>query len=99
MLGRRAILSPIHLGAREGHPELEGGDFGNHLLHHWSATLLAVAETYQEIEQAAESLGLQINEAKTKLMVTTPAALPTNNPNLRRCDIQLGERIFEVVPQ
>ena len=32
-------------------------------------------------------------------MVTTPAALPTNNPNLRRCDVQSGERIFKVVPE
>ena len=30
-----------------------------------------VAEAYQGIEQVVESLGLQINEAKTKLMVAT----------------------------
>ena len=58
-----------------------------------------VAEAYQEIEQAAESLRLQINEVKTKLMVETSAGLPTNNQNLRRCDVQIDERTFEVVPQ
>ena len=36
-----------------------------------------VAEAYQGIEQATENLGLQINEAKTKLMVATLAAYPT----------------------
>ena len=51
------------------------------------------------IEQAAENLGLQINEAKTKLMVATAAGLPINNQNLRRRDLQIGERTFEVVPQ
>ena len=54
-----------------------------------------VAEAYQGIEQAAESLGLQINEAKTKLMVATSAGLPINNQNLRRRDVQIGERTFE----
>ena len=43
-----------------------------------------VAEACQGIEQAAESLGLQINEAKTKLMVATSAGLPKNNQNLSR---------------
>ena len=47
-----------------------------------------VAEAYQGIEQAAENLGLQINEAKTKLMVATSAGPPTNNQNLRRRDVQ-----------
>ena len=51
-----------------------------------------VAEAYQGIEQTAESLGLQINEAKTKLMVATSAGLPINNQNLRRRDGQIGER-------
>ena len=41
-----------------------------------------VAEANQEIEQLAESLGLQINEAKTKLIVATSAGLPINNQNL-----------------
>ena len=58
-----------------------------------------VAEAYQGIEQAAESLGLQINKAKTKLMVATSAALPMNNPNLRRRVVQIGKRAFEVIPQ
>ena len=58
-----------------------------------------VAEAYQGIEQAAENLGLLINEAKTKLMVATSAALSINNPNLRRRNVQIGGRIFEVVPQ
>ena len=57
-----------------------------------------VSEAYQGIEQAAENLGLQINEAKTKLMVATSADIPINNPNLRRRDVQIGERTFEVVP-
>ena len=43
--------------------------------------------------------GLQIDEAKTKLMVATLADLPTTNPNLRRCDVQIGERTFKVVPE
>ena len=51
-----------------------------------------VAEAYQGIEQAAENLGFQINEAKTKLMEETSAGLPTNNQNLRRRDVQIGER-------
>ena len=42
-----------------------------------------VAEAYQGVEQAAENLGLQINEAKSKLMVATSAGLPINNQNLR----------------
>ena len=58
-----------------------------------------VAEAYQGIEQAAESLGLQINEANTKLMVATSADPPINNQNLRKRDVQIGERTFEVVPQ
>ena len=58
-----------------------------------------VADAYQGIEQAAESLGLQINEAKTKLMVATSAGLPINNQNLCRRDVQIGERTFEVVPE
>ena len=37
-------------------------------------------------------------EAKTKQMMATSAALPINNPNLRRRDVQIGERTFEVVP-
>ena len=41
-----------------------------------------VADAYQGIEQAAENLGLQINEAKAKLMVATSAGLPINNQNL-----------------
>ena len=56
-----------------------------------------VAKVYQGIEQAAESLRLHINEAKTKLMVTS-AALPINNPNLRRRDVQIAESTFEVKP-
>ena len=32
-------------------------------------------------------------------MVATSAGLPTNNPNLRRRDVQIGERTFEVVPE
>ena len=32
-------------------------------------------------------------------MVATSAALPINNPNLRRRDVQIGERTFEVVPE
>ena len=32
-------------------------------------------------------------------MVATSADLPINNPNLRRRDVQIGERTFEVVPQ
>ena len=40
-----------------------------------------VAEAYQGIKQAAECLGLQINEAKTKLMVATSVTLSINNPN------------------
>ena len=58
-----------------------------------------VAEAYQGIEQVVESLGLQINEAKTKLMVAKIAGLPINNQNLRRRDVRIGERTFEVVPQ
>ena len=58
-----------------------------------------VAEAYQGIEHAAENLGLQINEAKTKLMVASSAGPPINNHNLRRRDVQIGERTFEVVPQ
>ena len=58
-----------------------------------------VAKAYQGIEQAAENLGLQINEAKTKLMVSTSAGLPINNQNLRRRDAQIGERIVEVAPE
>ena len=58
-----------------------------------------VAEAYQGIEQVAESLGLQIDEAKTKLMMATSSDLPTNNQNLRRRDVQIDERTFEVVPQ
>ena len=46
-----------------------------------------------------ESLGLQINEAKTKLMVATIEGLPINNQNLRRRDVPIGERTFEVVSQ
>ena len=42
---------------------------------------------------------MQINEAKTKLLVAISAGLPINNPNLRRRDVQIGERTFEVVPQ
>ena len=42
---------------------------------------------------------MQINEAKTKLMVATSATLPINNQNLRRRDVQIGERTFKVVPQ
>ena len=57
-----------------------------------------VAEAYQGID-TAERLGLQINKAKTKLMVATSAALPTNNPSLRRRDVQIGERTFEVVQE
>ena len=56
-----------------------------------------VAEAYQGIEQTAGDLGVQINEAK--LMVATSAALLTTNPNLRRLDVQIGERTFEVVPE
>ena len=55
-----------------------------------------VAEAYQGIEKAAENLGLQINEAKTKLMVVTSVGLPINNQNLRRRNIQVGERTFEI---
>ena len=58
-----------------------------------------VAEAYQGTEQAAESLGLQINEAKTKLMVGTSANLPINNQNLRKRDVQIGVRTFELVPE
>ena len=58
-----------------------------------------VAEAYQGIEQPAENLGLQINEAKTTLIVATSATLPTINLNLRRRDVQIGERTFEVVPE
>ena len=58
-----------------------------------------VAEAYQGIEQAAENLSLQINEVKTKLMVATSAGLPIKNQNLRRCDVQIDERTFEVVSQ
>ena len=58
-----------------------------------------VAETYQGIEQATENLGLQIDATKTKLMVVTSEALPTTNPNLRRRDLQIGERTFEVIPE
>ena len=57
-----------------------------------------VAKVYQGIKQAAESLGWQIHEAKTKPMVATSAGPPINNPNLRR-RIQIGECTFEVVPQ
>ena len=32
-------------------------------------------------------------------MVATSAGLPTNNQNLRRRDVQIGERTFEVVPE
>ena len=39
---------------------------------------------------------MQINEAKTKLIVATSAGLPINNQNLRRRDVQIGERTFEV---
>ena len=42
---------------------------------------------------------MQINEVKTKLMVTTSAALPITNPNFCKRDEQIGERTFEVVPQ
>ena len=38
-------------------------------------------------------------EAKTKLMLATSACLPINNQNLRRRDVQIGERTFEVVPE
>ena len=58
-----------------------------------------IAEAYQGIEQAAENLGLTITQAKTKLMVTTSASLPINNQNLRRRDVQIDERTFEVVPE
>ena len=50
-----------------------------------------VAEAYQGIEQAAENLGLQINEAKTKLMVAASATLPTTNLNLRNRDVQISK--------
>ena len=53
-----------------------------------------VAEAYQGIEQAAQSLGLQIKEAKTELMVATSAALPINNQKLRRRDVQIGTTHF-----
>ena len=42
---------------------------------------------------------MQIIEAKTKLMVATSAALTINNQTLRRRDVQIDERTFEVVPQ
>ena len=42
---------------------------------------------------------MQINEAKTKLIVATSADLPINYPNLRRRDVKIGERTFEVVPE
>nr|XP_049461917.1 uncharacterized protein LOC125906554 [Anopheles coluzzii]XP_049461920.1 uncharacterized protein LOC125906554 [Anopheles coluzzii] len=54
-----------------------------------------VAEAYQKIEQVAENLGLQINEAQTKLLVATSAGLPINNQNLRRCYVQIYQRPFE----
>ena len=58
-----------------------------------------VVEAYQGFKQAPGNLGLQINEAKIKLMVATSVALPINNQNRRRRDVQIGERTFEVVPQ
>ena len=58
-----------------------------------------VAEAYQCFEQAAENLGLQMNEAKTKLTVETSATLPITNPNLRRRDVQIDECTFEVVQE
>ena len=58
-----------------------------------------VVEAYQQIERAANILGLQIKDAKTKLMAASSAVLPIKNPNLRRRDVQIGERTFEVVPQ
>ena len=50
-------------------------------------------------EQVAENLGLQINKAKAKLMVATSVDLPISNQSLRRCDVQIGESTFEVVPE
>ena len=55
-----------------------------------------VAETYQGIKQAADNLGLQMNEAKTKLMVATPVAL-LRSPNFRKGYEQIVERTFEFV--
>ena len=42
---------------------------------------------------------LQINEINTRLMVAKSAGLPINNQNLRRRDVQIDERTFEVVPE
>ena len=58
----------------------------------------AGARTVPDTAPAAP-LPAPINEAKTKLMVATSADLPINNPNLRRRDVQIGERTFEVVPE
>ena len=46
-----------------------------------------------------ENLRLQIDEAKTKLMVATSATLPTTNPILSRRIVQIGESTFEVVKE
>ena len=62
--------------------------------------LFCVAEAYQRIGQAAEYLGLQINEApKTKLMLATTAALPTPSPSLRRHDVLIVACTFDVVQE
>ena len=42
---------------------------------------------------------MQINKTKTTTIRATSAALPINDPNLRRHDVQIGERTFEVVPE
>ena len=95
-------MSPIQRGAREGHPGIIFDKSTEILAYADDIDIIGlrlsyVAETYQGIEQAAENLGLQINEAKTKLMVPTSAALPINHQILRRCDVLIGERTFEVV--
>ena len=68
-------------------------------IHIIGLRLSYIAEAYQGIQQAAKNLGLHIHEANTKLIIATSATLPITNPNLRECDVQIGERTFEVVPE
>ena len=74
------------------------GESGWKTLKAFGLRLSYVAKAYQGIEQAAENLGLQINEAKTKLMVATSAAQPINNSNLRSRDVQIGELELPAIP-
>ena len=97
-------LSAIQHDAREGNAELERS---SGIIFYKSTQILAYADDIDiiglqstlGIKQAAANLGLQINEAKTKQMVAISANLPITNPNLRRRDVQIDERTFEVVPE